>query len=133
MGFPMDKIIINDLLTNGIIGTNDWERTQPQDILINLEIFGNFSKAGGTDDLGDCVNYFSLAEKISILAATIQRFTVEALATDIARLCLAESGVKKVIVRVEKPHAIPAAKSAGVEIIRTRQDFDSGLRVENHS
>jgi FolB domain-containing protein len=121
----MDKIIIQDLLVRGIIGVNEWERLNPQDILIHLEIFGDFRKAGETDDLADCQDYFALTEKVSKFAETIRRFTVEALATDIAKLCLSEPGVEKVLVRIEKPQAIPAAKSAGVEIVRTPQDFES--------
>ena len=34
----MDKILIKDLLTRGIVGINDWEREKLQDILVNLEI-----------------------------------------------------------------------------------------------
>ncbi len=33
-----DQIIIKDLLLRGIIGINDWEREQKQDILINLTL-----------------------------------------------------------------------------------------------
>jgi FolB domain-containing protein len=121
----MDKIIIKDLLVQGIIGVNEWERKNPQDILINLEVFGDFRKAGKTDDIADCLDYFVLKGKIVNLASTSERFTIEALAADIAKLCLAESGVGKVLVRVEKPQALSSAKSAGVEIIRTQQDFES--------
>ena len=119
----MDKIIIKDLLVQGIIGVNDWERQNPQDILINLEVFGDFRLAGETDEIADCLNYFILNEDVSQLARTAQQFTVEALAADIAKLCLAEQGVEKVLVRIEKPHALSTAKSAGVEILRTHQDF----------
>ena len=31
-----DKILVKDLLLRGIIGLNDWERENRQDILINL-------------------------------------------------------------------------------------------------
>ena len=119
----MDKIIIKDLLVQGIIGVHDWEREEVQDIIINLEVFGNFHEGCKTDKLADCLNYFTLAQKVIDLANTAQRFTIEALAADIAQLCLDESGVEKVLVRVEKPHAIPTAKSAGFEIIRTKQVF----------
>ncbi|MBE3043071.1 dihydroneopterin aldolase, partial [Candidatus Bathyarchaeota archaeon] len=45
-------------------------------------------------------------------------FTVEALAEDIARLCLRRPGVQKVAVKVEKPGAVTGAESVGVEIER---------------
>ena len=37
----MDKIIIKDLIARGIIGINDWERENIQDILNNLTIFAD--------------------------------------------------------------------------------------------
>jgi dihydroneopterin aldolase len=45
---------------------------------------------------------------------------VEALAADLARLCLETRGVEKVRVRVEKPGAVRFSRSVGVEIERTK-------------
>jgi dihydroneopterin aldolase len=53
---------------------------------------------------------------------TAARLTVEALANDLAKICLDLPLVKKVIVRVEKPGAVRFAKSVGVEIERKRDD-----------
>jgi FolB domain-containing protein len=116
----MDKIIIKDLLARGIIGVNDWERDHPQDILINLIVFADLSRAARTDDIADCVNYRSLAKKAQAHAEAAGRFTVEALANDLVELCLKEEGVQKAIVRVEKPGAVRFAASVGVEIERNR-------------
>lgn len=116
----MDQIIISDLIARGIIGVNDWERERPQEILINIVIFTDISKAGETDDLNFSVNYRTIAKKAQSHAETAQRFTVEALACDIVKLCLEEPGVEKVRVRVEKPHAVRFASSVGVEIERSR-------------
>jgi dihydroneopterin aldolase len=51
------------------------------------------------------------------------RFTVEALAADIAKLCLEQEGVVRARVLVEKPGALRFARSVGVEIERTTEDF----------
>ena len=115
----MDQIIIKDLLVRGIIGLNDWEREKPQDILINIVIFTNIKKAGETDDIEHSVNYRTIAKKTITHAETAGRFTVEALAEDIAKLCLEEANVRKVRVRIEKPGAVRFAKSVGVEIERS--------------
>jgi len=112
----MDKVFIKDLLVRGIIGVNDWERDQPQDILINVTVLTNTSRAAQTDDLADCINYRTLAKKIQAHAESAARFTVEALANDLARLCLEEKGVERAIVRVEKPGAVRFAASVGVEV-----------------
>jgi len=117
----MDQIIIRDLSARGIIGVNDWEREKPQEILINIVLFADLSRAGETDDLNDSISYRTIAKKAQQHAETAQRFTVEALAADIAKLCLEEPGVEKVRVRVEKPGAVRFSKSVEVEIERSRQ------------
>ena len=55
-------------------------------------------------------------------AESAARFTVEALANDLAKICLAEKNVQRVLVRVEKPGAVRFAKSVGVEIERSREE-----------
>jgi FolB domain-containing protein len=116
----MDQIIIRDLVARGIVGINDWEREKPQEIVINIVLYADLSQAGQTDDLNQSVNYRTIAKKAQEQAENAGRFTVEALAEDIARLCLEEPRVEKVRVRVEKPHAVRFAQSVGVEIERSR-------------
>ena len=84
----MDKTFIKDLLVRGIIGIRDWEREKPQDILINITVFSDTSRAAETDDIADCVDYSALAKKIQAHAETAARLTVEALANDLAEICL---------------------------------------------
>jgi FolB domain-containing protein len=117
-----DQIHIKDLLLRGIIGINDWEREKPQDILINLTIFCDLSAAGVSDDVQDSVNYRTLTKQVIDHVESRERFTVEALAGDIASLCLATDGVEGVRVRVEKPGALRFARSVGVEIERYAGD-----------
>ncbi len=118
----MDKIIIKDLLARGVIGVNDWERTRPQDILINIILFADTRRAGETDNLKYSVNYSTMSKKVLAHAESVARLTVEALADDLAKICLEEEGVQKVIVRVEKPGAVRFTKSVGVEIERSREE-----------
>jgi FolB domain-containing protein len=117
----MDKIIIKDLLVRGIIGINDWERESPQDILINIAIVADLSKAGDTDNVEDTINYRTVTKRVIAHTESASHFTVEALATDIANICLEESKAQGVQVRVEKPGALRFAKSVGVQIERSRQ------------
>jgi FolB domain-containing protein len=112
----MDKVFIKDLLVRGIIGVNDSEREQPQDILINVTVLTDTQRAAQTDDLDDCVNYRTLAKKIQAHAERAARFTVEALAHDLVKICLEERGVVRATVRVEKPGAVRFAASVGVEV-----------------
>jgi FolB domain-containing protein len=118
----MDKVIIKNLLARGIIGVHDWERKRAQNILINIILFTDTRRAGQTDDLTDCINYSTMSKKVLAHAEHVNRLTVEALANDLAKLCLEEKGVQKVIVSVEKPGAVRFAESVGVEIERSRDE-----------
>ncbi len=116
----MDKVIIKDLLARGIIGVNDWEREQAQDILINITAYTDTRAAAKSDKLEDCVDYRALAKKVRGHAETAKRFTVEALANDLAEICLQDKHVTRVVMRVEKPGAVRFAQSVGVEVERER-------------
>ncbi len=118
----MDKVFIKDLSVRAVIGINDWEREIDQEILINITMFTEQRKANTPDEIEYCVNYRSMAKNISSHVESIQRFTVEALAEDIAKICLENTLVKKAIVRVEKPGAVRFSQSVGVEIERNRTD-----------
>lgn len=117
----MDQILIKDLTARGVIGISDHERSQPQDIVINLTIFTDISKGSDSDNIEDCVNYRTVSKKVLALAQASARFTVEALAQDIADLCLQDEMIKSIRVRVEKPGAVRFSRSVGVEIERSRK------------
>lgn len=116
----MDKVIIKDLVARGIIGLNEWEREKPQEILINITLYGDLLEVGKTDDIKDSINYRTIAKGALNLAEKCERLTVEALAADIAQFCLETPRVAKADVRVEKPGAVRFASSVGVEISRER-------------
>ena len=116
----MDQVFIKDLVARGIIGINEWEREKSQEILINIIMYADLSKAGASDDINDCINYRTVAKKVQAHAESVKRYTVEALAADLASICLEPQAVQKVCVRVEKPGASRFARSVGVEIERSR-------------
>jgi FolB domain-containing protein len=114
----MDKVFIKDLLIRGVIGISEKERSQPQDILVNVTLYTDISKGGSTDNIDDCVNYRTVGKAILAHVEKIPRYTVEALATDISIICLENPAVSKARVKVEKPGAVRFSKSVGVEIVR---------------
>lgn len=119
----MDKILITDLVARGIIGINDWEREKPQEIKINIELYVDLRAAGASDDLSKSVSYRTVSKKVLAHAESAGRLTVEALAADLAKLCLEEPGVEGVRLRVEKPGAVRFSGGVGVEIERKKGDF----------
>jgi FolB domain-containing protein len=116
----MDRIFIKDLRVYGILGIYEQERRQPREILINISLYTDTRGAAETDNISDGIDYEKVALKVRGHVEGAARFTVEALAEDLARLCLEEPLVEKVRVCVEKPGAVHSTTSVGVEIERTR-------------
>ncbi len=114
----MDKIILKGLRTWGILGVHEWERRRQRPIDIDITLFVDTRQAAQSDDLADCVDYSLLARRVREFVERVERRTVEALANEVAALCLEFPGV----VRVDKPGAIPEAESVGVEIERERME-----------
>ena len=116
----MDKVFIKNLQAYGIIGTHEWERIKPQDILINIDLYTEKRSQSAADDIVECIDYSKVAKKLIHYAETVKRYTVEALAEDLAHICLEDPRVLKTTVRVEKPGAVHSSQSVGVEIERSR-------------
>jgi dihydroneopterin aldolase len=69
-------------------------------------LFTDTHRAAQSDDIANCSDYSQVVKEIRTLIEKKQRFTVEALAEDIACTCLTKLGVQKVTVRVKKPGAV---------------------------
>tara|TARA_B110000014_G_scaffold87148_1_gene59900 strand:+ start:674 stop:1045 length:372 start_codon:yes stop_codon:yes gene_type:complete len=119
-----DCIEIRDLMVRAIVGINDEERVNRQDVMINLTIWSDLRDSGRTDDIDDTINYRTLAKLVIELVEESSFFLVEKLATEIAMLSLEFSeSIERIQVKVEKPGAIRFARSVGVTIERTRDDL----------
>jgi FolB domain-containing protein len=124
-GRPADRIEIRDLLVRGIVGVNESERRKRQDILINLSLAADVRPAAAADDLAAACNYRSVSKEVIRLVEGSEYYTVERLATEIARLVLTGHPVDEATVTVEKPGALRFARSVGVTITRRRGDFET--------
>ncbi len=116
----MDRIIISDLRARCIVGVNDDERREKQDVTVNISIYADLRKPGRTDRFEDAVDYRAIKKRVLSLIEESKFFLLEALAESVANTCLATSGVLKVQVRVDKPSALRFAKTVAVEIVRGR-------------
>jgi D-erythro-7,8-dihydroneopterin triphosphate epimerase len=115
-----DQIQIKDLHLRTIIGINEEERRDRQDVLINIVLYADTQAAGASDDIDDAVNYRTITKRIIKLVEESQFYLVEKMAAEIAAICLEDPRVEEVSVRVEKPGALRFARSVGVEIHHTR-------------
>ncbi len=120
-----DQIQIKDLQLRTIIGINEEERRDRQDVVINVVLCADTRPAGASDDIDDAVNYRTITKRVIRLVEESQFCLVERLAAEIAAICLQDPRVESASVRVEKPGALRFARSVGVEIHRTRADLET--------
>ena len=116
----MDFILIEDLLARCIIGINEDERRERQDVVINVRLGTDTRPAGRSDDFADALDYREIKKRIFAMVEQSQYGLVEALAEAIAEICLEYPRCEQVEVTVEKPSALRFARSVGVRIIRRR-------------
>jgi len=122
-----DQIHIKDLLLRTIIGINEDERHNKQDVVVNITLYTDHT-AAASDDIADTVNYKTIAKQTIKLVEESQFYLVEKLALEITELCLADSRVERAVVTVEKPGALRFARSVGVTVDRSRVNTASAKK-----
>ncbi len=114
----MDKIFLQELKIDTIIGIWEWERKIRQTVVIDLEMSADIAKAAASDDVKDTLNYKKVAKRVQAFVGASSFQLVETLAERIAGVVREEFGVAWVRVKVHKPGAIRGSKDVGVEIER---------------
>ena len=125
--FCMDRIHIRDLEISGIIGINPEERTDKQDILVNLTLWVDTSQAAVSDDIDDTVNYRTLCKSIISHVESGRPRLVERLVDELAAICLEDPRVEQVEITVEKPGALRFARSVGITVLRSNRASQTGV------
>lgn len=116
----MDRIIIENLSVMGILGIHARERITPQKIGISITAEVDLTEAGINDDIQSTVDYEALVNKVTDYTQTASRYTAEALAEDLAKICLSDNRIVKVQIKIVKPTALPNVSTVGIEIERER-------------
>ena len=114
----MNTLFLRDIQLQAIVGVYDWERLQPQSLLLDLDLTLPNNQAGLTDDLANAVNYADLVERLRAFAQKSTRRLIEALAEDLAEFLLQEYAVEKVRLRLIKQGILPKVGEVGIEIVR---------------
>lgn len=114
----MDRIFLNELKIDTVIGIWEWERRIRQTVIIDLEMSADIAKAAKSDDVVDTLNYKSVAKRVQSFVAESSFQLVETLAERIAAIVRDEFDVAWVKVRVNKPGAIRGSKDVGILIER---------------
>lgn len=117
-----DRVYIRDLACRCIVGINDDERVNKQDITINIVLHADLRKACRSDNIADTVDYKGVKKNVLRAVEQSQFFLVERLAERVAEVCFEAPLVQRVEVTVDKPGALRFARSVAVHISRDRED-----------
>jgi FolB domain-containing protein len=118
---PGDTIRIRELRVPCLIGVTDEERSRRQEVVLDVTLHTSLGAAGRSDRLEDTVDYGELAARLTRLVESSSFKLLEALAEAVASACLQDPRVSRAEVQVDKPRAVPLARSAAVRIVRERK------------
>ena len=117
----MDRVLIEALELETVIGVYDWERTIRQRLSLDLELATDIRPAAATDDLAKTLDYAAISVRIVRFAEEHDFALVETFAERLAQLLMEEFGIPWLRMTLRKPGAVPTAAAVGVRIERGKR------------
>jgi dihydroneopterin aldolase len=114
----MDKVFIQGLKIDTVIGIYDWEREIRQDVTLDLEMAADIKAASLTDHIDQTLDYKSVAKRLIQFVKESEFQLVETLAEKITEIVLNEFEVEWVKLTLNKGEAVSGASGVGVIIER---------------
>ena len=115
----MDKVFIEALEIECVIGIYDWERKIRQPVVLDLEMAFDNRVPAATDDIADTLDYKAVSKRLIQFVSESEFGLVETLAERCAAIVIAEFGVRHVRLKLAKPGAVRGSKAVGVIIERS--------------
>lgn len=116
----MDRIFLNNIRMKCRVGTTAEERSEPQDVLVDVQLSLSLRLAGETDSLGETVDYRDVLERARAFASSREFILLEGLAEGLAAAVLGVPRARRAVVRVRKAK-YSGEPDIGVEIEREAQ------------
>ncbi|MDC0446843.1 dihydroneopterin aldolase [Gammaproteobacteria bacterium] len=116
----MDKVFIQGLKIDTVIGIYDWEREIRQDVTLDLEMAADIKAASLTDHIDQTLDYKSVAKRLIQFVKDSEFQLVETLAEKITEIVLNEFEVEWVKLTLNKGEAVSGASGVGVIIERSK-------------
>ena len=115
-----DRIFIDGLRFDAIVGIRPDERQNPQPVVIDIDMTVSTRHAAESGAIDDTVSYSDVARQVQTLVEDRRFELLETLAERCAALVLGQPGVRAVLFSVKKPEAVANADAVGVRIYRSR-------------
>lgn len=114
----MDKIALNGIEVECVIGDLPEERTREQKIQVDVSLELDLDAAAETDSIADTVDYALLVGNIREALEDAKCRLLERAAGIVADVCLSDPLVERTVVTVRKFGSVPGLASASVTIVR---------------
>jgi dihydroneopterin aldolase len=118
------SILIKDFIINEIIGIHKHEKISKQKIIFNVVIDVNQNTLPSENNISSIIDYEKITNKLENLAKNTKYNFLESLAEDSFKEIFQDKRINSVRIKIEKPDAIANAKSVGVEVFKTRSDYE---------
>lgn len=116
----MDKVFIEALEIETLIGIYDWERKVRQPLVFDIEMGFDNRVPAASDAIADTLNYKSVSKRLIAFVSESSFQLVETLAERCAALILEEFNVAQVRIKLSKPGAVRGARAVGVIVEREK-------------
>ena len=117
-------VFIKDFIIEEIIGVHEHEKIKKQKIKFNIVLNVNQSSIPDEKDINSIVDYEKITNKLENLTKRKKYNFLESLAEDSFEEIFEDSRINSVTIKIEKPEAIKNAGSVGVEVFKTRKDYE---------
>ena len=117
-------IFIKDFIIHEIIGIHDHEKVKKQKIKFNIVIDVNQNTLPNEKDLRSIINYENITKQLESLVKNKKYNFLESLAEDSFVEIFKDKRISSVKIKIEKPDAIKNSSSAGVEVFKSRSDYE---------
>lgn len=126
---PRDTISIEELRVNCVIGVYPEERLREQLVILDLELYGDTSRAGHSGKLRFSCDYDRLAEELSTLLRFRRYRLLETATEELSALAFGlHPWIESMRLKIRKPLALDGrARGAGVCVQRERADYPRGF------
>ena len=117
-------VFIKDFIIEEIIGFYKHEKEKKQKIIFNIVLDIDQSSLPDEKDIKSIVDYEKITNKLENLTKSKKYNFLESLAEDSFKEIFDDKRINSVTIKIEKPEAIKNAKSVGVEVFKTRKDYE---------
>ena len=117
-------VFIKDFIIQEIIGIHEHEKTKKQKIKFNIVVNVNQNTVPDEKDIKSIVDYEKIANKLENLVKNQKYNFLESLAEDSFKEIFKDKRINSVKIKIEKLDAIKNADSVGVEVFKSRSDYE---------